>query len=102
LGLQIGVEGVDLVMIFQGDKGMQAVALRQVSAWSGRLRGSRAGWTPCNRRYDWKLNTEILTYSRAKGTFAGLTLTGADIAGRRFHRHSTGMTFLRTAFWGRS
>jgi lipid-binding SYLF domain-containing protein len=28
---------------------------------------------------DWKLNTEILTYSRAKGAFAGLTLTGAAI-----------------------
>jgi lipid-binding SYLF domain-containing protein len=28
---------------------------------------------------DWKLNTEILTYSRARGAFAGLTLTGADI-----------------------
>jgi lipid-binding SYLF domain-containing protein len=28
---------------------------------------------------DWKLNTEVLTYSRAKGAFAGLTLTGAAI-----------------------
>ncbi len=28
---------------------------------------------------DWKLNTEVLTYSRAKGAFAGLTLTGADV-----------------------
>ena len=28
---------------------------------------------------DWKLNTEILTYSRARGLFAGLTLTGADV-----------------------
>jgi lipid-binding SYLF domain-containing protein len=28
---------------------------------------------------DWKLNTEILTYSRARGAFAGLTLTGASI-----------------------
>jgi len=28
---------------------------------------------------DWKLNTEILTYSRAKGAFAGLTLSGASI-----------------------
>jgi lipid-binding SYLF domain-containing protein len=28
---------------------------------------------------DWKLNAEILTYSRAKGAFAGLTLSGADI-----------------------
>jgi lipid-binding SYLF domain-containing protein len=28
---------------------------------------------------DWKLNTEVLTYSRARGAFAGLTLTGAAI-----------------------
>ena len=28
---------------------------------------------------DWKLDTELLTYSRAKGAFAGLTLTGADV-----------------------
>jgi lipid-binding SYLF domain-containing protein len=28
---------------------------------------------------DWKLNTEVLTYSRAKGIFAGLTLNGAAI-----------------------
>ena len=28
---------------------------------------------------DWKLNTEVLTYSRAKGVFTGLTLTGAPI-----------------------
>jgi SH3 domain-containing YSC84-like protein 1 len=28
---------------------------------------------------DWKLDTEVLTYSRAKGAFAGLTLTGANL-----------------------
>jgi SH3 domain-containing YSC84-like protein 1 len=28
---------------------------------------------------DWKLDTEILTYSRAKGAFAGLTLEGASL-----------------------
>src|ERR1700674_1645823 len=28
---------------------------------------------------DWKMDTEILTYSRAKGAFAGLTLTGASL-----------------------
>jgi lipid-binding SYLF domain-containing protein len=49
-GLQIGVEGVDLVMIFQGDRGMQRLK-RQVPAWSGRLRGSRTGGTPCHCRY---------------------------------------------------
>jgi lipid-binding SYLF domain-containing protein len=28
---------------------------------------------------NWKMETEILTYSRAKGAFAGLTLTGASV-----------------------
>ncbi len=28
---------------------------------------------------DWKMNAEILTYSRARGAFAGLTLDGASI-----------------------
>ena len=50
-GLQIGVEGVDLVMIFQGDKGMQRLLSSQVPAWSGRLSGSRTGWSPCFRRH---------------------------------------------------
>jgi lipid-binding SYLF domain-containing protein len=28
---------------------------------------------------DWKMNAEILTYSRAKGIFAGITLNGAAV-----------------------
>ena len=28
---------------------------------------------------DWKLDTEILTYSRAKGLFAGISLAGSAI-----------------------
>jgi lipid-binding SYLF domain-containing protein len=78
-GLQIGVEGVDLVMIFQGDKGMQR--LENAKFQLGADASAAAG--PVGRHAtadtDWKLNTEILTYSRAKGAFAGLTLTGADV-----------------------
>jgi lipid-binding SYLF domain-containing protein len=78
-GLQIGVEGVDLVMIFQGDRGMQR--LEDAKFQLGADASAAAG--PVGRHAtadtDWKLNTEILTYSRAKGAFAGLTLTGADV-----------------------
>jgi lipid-binding SYLF domain-containing protein len=78
-GLQIGVEGVDLVMIFQGDRGMQR--LENDKFQLGADASAAAG--PVGRHAtadtDWKLNTEILTYSRAKGAFAGLTLTGADV-----------------------
>jgi lipid-binding SYLF domain-containing protein len=78
-GLQIGVEGVDLVMIFQSDKGM--LRLENAKFQIGGDASAAAG--PVGRHAtadtDWKLNTEILTYSRAKGAFAGLTLTGAAV-----------------------
>jgi len=78
-GLQIGIEGIDLVMIIQNDKGMQR--LLQSKFELGADASAAAG--PVGRHAsadtDWKLNTEILTYSRAKGAFAGITLDGASI-----------------------
>ncbi len=78
-GLQIGVEGVDLVMIFQGDKGMQRLenAKFQLGADASVAAGPVGRHATADT--DWKLNVEVLTYSRAKGAFAGLTLTGADV-----------------------
>ena len=78
-GFQIGIEGVDLVMIIQNERGMQ-----QLLASKFQLGGdASAAAGPVGRHAsadtDWKLNTEILTYSRAKGAFAGLTLTGASV-----------------------
>jgi len=78
-GLQIGVEAVDVVMIFQNDKAMQR--LLESNFQVGGDASAAAG--PVGRHAeagtDWKLETEILTYSRAKGLFAGLTLEGASI-----------------------
>jgi lipid-binding SYLF domain-containing protein len=37
---------------------------------------------------DWKMDTEILTYSRAKGAFAGLTLEGASLRQDSDSRHA--------------
>ena len=78
-GLQIGVEGVDLVMLVMNDRGLQHL-LSSKFAFTGE--GSVAAG-PVGRHAsagtDWKMNTEVLTYSRAKGVFAGLTLEGAVI-----------------------
>jgi len=78
-GLQIGVEAVDLVLIIQNEKGMQK--LLESNFQLGADASAAAG--PVGRHAsagtDWKLDTEILTYSRAKGAFAGLTLEGASI-----------------------
>jgi len=78
-GLQIGVEGVDLVMLVMNEQGFQHL-LSSKFALSGE--GSVAAG-PVGRHAsagtDWKMNTEVLTYSRSKGVFAGLTLEGAVV-----------------------
>jgi lipid-binding SYLF domain-containing protein len=78
-GLQIGMEGIDLVMIIQNDKGMQ----RLIGSGFELGADASAAAGPVGRHAsadtNWKLDAEILTYSRAKGAFAGLTLNGASI-----------------------
>ena len=78
-GAQIGAEGVDLVMMIMNEKGMRRLLDSKfqigadASAAAGPVGRHAAAGT------DWKLDTEILTYSRAKGAFAGLTLNGSKI-----------------------
>ena len=78
-GLQIGLEGIDLVMIIQNEKGMQ----RLIGSGFQLGADASAAAGPVGRHAsadtDWKLDAEVLTYSRAKGAFAGLTLNGASI-----------------------
>jgi len=78
-GLQIGVEGVDLVMLVMNDQGFQHL-LSSKFQLSGE--GSVAAG-PVGRHASagtgWKMNTQVLTYSRSRGAFAGITLEGAVI-----------------------
>lgn len=78
-GLQIGGEDVNLVMVIMNNKGMQELMSSKVQLGAGA--GVAAG--PVGRQASadtsWKMNTAILTYSRAHGVFGGLTLHGAVI-----------------------
>jgi lipid-binding SYLF domain-containing protein len=78
-GLQIGVEGVDLVMIIQNERGMQHLINSNYQLGGDASAAAGPVGRHASADTDWKLNTEVLTYSRARGAFAGLTLTGADI-----------------------
>ena len=78
-GLQIGVEGVDLVMIFQGEKGMQRLISSKFQLGADASAAAGPVGRHASANTDWKVDTEVLTYSRAKGAFAGLTLTGANL-----------------------
>src|ERR1700730_424556 len=78
-GLQIGVEAVDLVMIIQNEKGMQKLLSSNFHLGADASAAAGPVGRHASAGTDWKLDTEILTYSRAKGAFAGLTLEGASI-----------------------
>jgi len=78
-GLQIGVEGVDLVMIIQNDRGMEHLINSNFQLGGDASAAAGPVGRHASTDTDWKLETEVLTYSRAKGAFAGLTLTGASI-----------------------
>src|SRR4051812_11329814 len=78
-GLQIGVQGVDLVLMVMNDQGMQHLLANKFQV--GGEASAAAG--PVGRHAsagtDWKADTEILTYSRAKGAFAGAPTEGAVV-----------------------
>jgi lipid-binding SYLF domain-containing protein len=78
-GLQIGVEGVDLVMLVMNDKGFQHLLSSKVElTGEGSVAAGPVG-RHASAGTDWKMNTEVLTYSRSKGVFAGITLEGAVV-----------------------
>jgi lipid-binding SYLF domain-containing protein len=78
-GLQIGGQAVDLVMLIMNNDGMQNLLSSKVKL--GADASAAAG--PVGRHAaadtDWKLKAQVLSYSRARGVFAGLELNGAQI-----------------------
>ena len=78
-GLQIGVEGVDLVMIIQNDRGMQHLINSNFELGADASAAAGPVGRHASADTNWKLETEVLTYSRARGAFAGVTLNGAAI-----------------------
>jgi lipid-binding SYLF domain-containing protein len=78
-GLQLGGQAVDLVMIVTNDQGMQHLLSSKfklgadASAAAGPVGRDAAADT------DIKMRAEVLTYSRARGLFAGIDLSGSSL-----------------------
>jgi SH3 domain-containing YSC84-like protein 1 len=78
-GLQIGVEGVDLVMLVMNDQGFQHLLSSKFQlTGEGSVAAGPVG-RHASAGTDWKMNTQVLTYSRSRGVFAGITLEGAVV-----------------------
>jgi lipid-binding SYLF domain-containing protein len=78
-GLQLGGQAVDLVMVVTNDQGMQHLLSSKfklgadASAAAGPVGRDAAADT------DIKMRAEVLTYSRARGLFAGIDLSGSSL-----------------------
>jgi lipid-binding SYLF domain-containing protein len=78
-GAQIGIEGVDMVMLIMNDKGMRDLLSSEFKLGAGASVAAGPIGRQAQASTDWKLKSEVLVYSRAHGLFAGLDLSGAVV-----------------------
>lgn len=78
-GLQIGVQGVDLVMLIMNERGMQALLSSHFKIGADASAAGGPVGRHAEAATDWTMRSEVLTYSRARGLFAGITLNGAVV-----------------------
>jgi len=79
IGAQIGGQAIDLILVVNNDRGLEQLVRNQFKI--GADAGVAAG--PVGREAsaatDIQMRAQILSYSRARGLFAGITLNGATI-----------------------
>jgi lipid-binding SYLF domain-containing protein len=78
-GLQIGGEAVDLVMLVMSEKGMDALLTNKFKIGASASGAAGPVGRQASGSTDWKFKSDVLTYSRARGAFAGIDLNGAVI-----------------------
>src|ERR1700678_253622 len=78
-GFQIGGQSTDLILVAVNDRGLQDLLKSKFKI--GGDASAAAG--PVGRNgtaaTDWRMNAELLSYSRTKGLFAGIDLNGTSV-----------------------
>src|ERR1700675_3367972 len=79
-GLQLGGQAVDLVMVVTNDQGMQHLLSSKFKLGADASAAAGPVGRDATAGTDVKMRAEILTYSRARGLFAGIDLSGTAIS----------------------
>src|SRR6266853_1677592 len=80
VGFQIGGQAVDLVMLIMNQDGMKHLLSSQFALGADASVAAGPVGRHAEGNTDWKMRSEVLTYSRARGVFAGVSLNGAVIS----------------------
>jgi lipid-binding SYLF domain-containing protein len=78
-GAQIGAQAVDLVMLFMDEKGAQELLNANLKLGAGASVAAGPVGRQAQAATDYKLQSQVLMYSRARGVYAGLNLNGAAV-----------------------
>jgi len=78
-GLQLGGQAVDLVLVVTNNDGMQHLLESKFKLGADASAAAGPVGRDAGADTDWKMKAEVLTYSRARGIFAGIDLNGAAI-----------------------
>ena len=78
-GFQIGASETDVILIIQGEGGMKKLLQDKFTVGAGAEVAAGPLGRDLSAETDAQLHAEILSYSRARGVFAGLVLTGATL-----------------------
>jgi SH3 domain-containing YSC84-like protein 1 len=78
-GLQLGGQAVDLVMVVTNDQGMQHLLSSKFKLGADASAAAGPVGRDATAGTDVKLRAEVLTYSRTRGLFGGIDLSGAVI-----------------------
>jgi lipid-binding SYLF domain-containing protein len=79
VGYQIGGSSTDIIMLFMNDHALQSLLGDKFKLGADASVAAGPVGRHASADTDIKLNAEILSYSRAKGIFAGISLDGAVV-----------------------
>ncbi len=79
VGYQIGGSSTDIVMLFMNDRALQSLLSDKFKLGADASVAAGPVGRNASAGTDLKLNAEILSYSRSKGIFAGVSLNGAVV-----------------------
>ena len=79
IGLQIGVQSTDLVLVVNNQRGLEQMVKNQFKIGADVAAAAGPVGRDAGAATDIQMRAQILTYSRTRGLFAGVTLNGSTI-----------------------
>ena len=79
LGFQIGGEATDLILLVMNDRGMESILSSKVKLGADASVAAGPKGRDASADTDAWMRAEILSYSRSRGLFAGVSLEGSTL-----------------------